>query len=74
MPSIKNPFERILCLYVCAPDPQKVIGIMKNVRGNVPKKNEKFQSLKFHDFCNSRGGREVTLIKTVAKIYVSKIM
>ena len=34
----KNPFERILCLYVCTPDPQKVIGIMKNVRGNVPKK------------------------------------
>ena len=40
----KNPFERILCLYVCTPDPQKVIGIIKNVRANVPKKMKSFKA------------------------------
>ena len=74
MPSIKNPFERILCLYVCTPDPQKVIGIIKNVRGNVPKKMKSFKALNFMIFVkNSRGGREVNMINTVSKINLSKI-
>ena len=34
----KNPFKGTLCLSVCTPDPQKVIGIIENVRGSVKKK------------------------------------
>ena len=38
----KNPFKGNLCLSVCTPDPQKVIGIIENVRGIVQKKTLKF--------------------------------
>ena len=57
MPSIK-PFKGTLCLSVCTPDPQKVVGIIEIV------------SFKAE---NSRGGREVNMINTLSKINLSKI-
>ena len=42
----KNPFKGNLCLSVCTPDPQKVIGIIENVRGNIKKKPKNIKVLK----------------------------
>ena len=65
MPSVKNPFKGTLCLSVCTPDPQKVIGIIEIVS---------FKALNFMIFVkNSRGGREVNMINTLSKINLSKI-
>ena len=58
------PNQGTLCLSVCAPDPQKVIGIIVNVG---------FKAQNFMIFVkNSRGGREINMINTVSKINLSK--
>ena len=54
------PNLRTLCLSVCTPDPQRVIGIIVNVS---------FTAKNFIIFVkNSRGGREVNMINTLSKI------
>ena len=54
-----------MCLSVCTPDPQKVIGIVENVS---------YKAKNFMIFVkNSRGGREVNMINTLSNINLSKI-
>ena len=58
-------FKGTLCLFVCTPDPQEVIGIIESVS---------FKAQNFMIFVkNSRGGREVNIINTVLKINLVKI-
>ena len=65
MSSIKLTYKGTLCLSVCTPHPQKVIGIIEIVS---------FIASNFMIFVkNSGGGREVNMINTLLKINLSKI-
>ena len=50
MPSINNPFKGTQCLSLCIPDPQKVIGMIKNVQRLRPNKTKSFKASTFHYF------------------------
>ena len=64
-PSPNYLWNGTLCLSICTPDPQKVIGIMENIS---------FKAYNFMIFVkNSRGGREINMVNTLSKINSSKI-